>query len=276
MIFPDAIDRAHERGDHALCDMLIAYWTLVCTLFHQAPLPDLVGLVRRINALPADYRSSTYAVLALLKREAAAVDQVRRDMDALLSWLPLVDTAPPEDFEAFMRDLLSAQLWSILGEKERRRLVQSEDMFVALRRQTRHERQPERFRLLIVDWSAVAELVLRRVCNTMKASLEADPQKPLGDLCVNFTEALRAGTWARKNLPRMHAAWNSLAVLRLLNDINKRAGKHLSGDEITWEEVVNVHAGFYWTLRALLDVVFASARTSPSRSGRCVAAAECK
>ena len=85
VIFPDAIDRAQERGDHALCDMLIACWTVFCTLFHQAPLPDLVGLAKRINALPADYRSSTYAVLALLKREAAAIHQVRRDMDALLS-----------------------------------------------------------------------------------------------------------------------------------------------------------------------------------------------
>jgi hypothetical protein len=254
VIFPDAIDRAHERGDHALCDMLIACWTLVCTLFHQAPLPDLVGLAKRINALPADYRSSIYAVLALLKREAAAIDQVRRDMDALLSWLPIVDTAPPEDFEAYMRDLFSPQLWNILDEKERHRLVRSEDMFVALRRLTHHKRQPERFRLLIVDWSAVAELVMRRAYNSMETSLEADPKKPLGDLAAEFRKALRAGTWARKDLHRMHAVQNSLAVLRLLNDINKRAGKHLSGDEITWEEVVIVHAGFHLALRALLDV----------------------
>jgi hypothetical protein len=254
VIFPDAIDRAQERGDHALCDMLIACWTVFCTLFHQAPLPDLVGLAKRINALPADYRSSTYAVLALLKREAAAIDQVRRDMDALLSWLPLVDTAAPEDFEAFMRDLFSPQLWTILDEKERRRLVQSEDMFVALRRLSHRERQPDRFRLFIVDWSAVAELVLRRACNRMEASLAADPQKPLGDLAADFDRALRARTWDHKDLPRMHAARSSLALLRLLNDINKRAGKHLSGDEIKWEEVVNVHAGFYWAIRALLDV----------------------
>ena len=254
VIFPDAIDRAQERGDHALCDMLIACWTVFCTLFHQAPLPDLVGLAKRINALPADYRFSTYAVLALLKREAAAIDQVRRDMDALLSWLPLVDTAAPEDFEAFMRDLFSPQLWTILDEKERRRLVQSEDMFVALRRLSHRERQPDRFRLFIVDWSAVAELVLRRACNRMEASLAADPQKPLGDLAADFDRALRARTWDHKDLPRMHAARNSLALLRLLNDINKRAGKHLSGDEIKWEEVVNVHAGFYWAIRALLDV----------------------
>ena len=41
-------------------------------------------------------------------------------------------------------------------------------------RLTRDERQPERFRLLIVDWSAVAELVLRRVCNRTEPSLAAE------------------------------------------------------------------------------------------------------
>jgi hypothetical protein len=95
VIFPEVIDRARERGDHALCDMLIGSWTLFCTLFLRAPLPDLVGLAQRINALPTDYRSSVYAVLGLLKREAGAIEPIRRDMDALLSWLPLIDTAPP-------------------------------------------------------------------------------------------------------------------------------------------------------------------------------------
>jgi hypothetical protein len=254
VIFPEVIDRARERGDHALCDMLIGSWTLFCALFLQVPLPDLVGLAQRINALPTDYRSSVYAVLGLLKREAVSTEPIRRDMDALLSWLPLIDTAPPEDVEGFLRDLFSPQLWSILGEKERRRLVQSEDMFIALRRLTRHERQPERFRLLIVDWSAVAELVFQRAFHRMEPSLAADPQKPLGDLAADFDQLLRASTWARKDVPRMHAARNSLAVLRLLNNVNKRGGKHLSGDEITWGEVVNVHAGFYPALRTLLDV----------------------
>src|SRR5262249_26399187 len=128
------------------------------------------------------------------------------------------------------------------------------DMFAALRRLSRHERQLERLRHLIVDWSAVAERALRRACNRMASSLAADSQKPLGDLANDFDRALRANNWVRKDVPRMYAARNSLAVLRLLNDINKRAGKHLSGDEITWEEVVNVHAAFYWALRALLDV----------------------
>ena len=52
-------------------------------------------------------------MLGLLKREAVAIELIRRDMDALLSWLPLIDTAPPEDFEGFLRDLFSPQLWSV-------------------------------------------------------------------------------------------------------------------------------------------------------------------
>ena len=60
-----------ERGDPALCDVLISYWMLYCALFEQAPLPDLFGLAQRINALPTDHRSSTYAVRAdRLSRDA--------------------------------------------------------------------------------------------------------------------------------------------------------------------------------------------------------------
>jgi hypothetical protein len=251
--FPEVIDRARKRGDHALCDMLIGGWMLFCTLALQAPLPDFVGLAQRINALPTDYRSSVYAVLSLLKREAVAIEPIRRDMDALLSWLPLIDTAPPENIEDFLQELFSTQLWSVLDERERRRLVHSEATFISLRRLTRHERQPERFRLLIVDCSAVAELVLRRACKGVDSSLAANSEKPLGNLAADFDRALSA-RWDRKDVPRMHAARNGLAVLRSLNDINKRAGKHLGGEEITWEEVVNVHTGFYPALRSLLDV----------------------
>jgi hypothetical protein len=256
VIFPDVIDRARERGDHALCDMLIGCWTLFCTLFHQAPLPDLVGLAQRINALPMDYRHSTYAVLALLKREAAAIDQICRDMDALLSWLPLIDTAPPEDFEAFLRDVFSPPLWSSLEEKERRRLVQTEESFVTLRRLTPPEREERRFRHMIVDWSAVSEPILRRARKNLGGSTEVDLDKPLGELATNFRRALATGrsTWSDKDRPRMYAALNRLDVLWLLNDLNKRGGKHLSGAEIAWDDVVNVHSGLYRALRALLDV----------------------
>ena len=247
--FPDAIDRARERGDHALCDILIGCWTLFCTLFHKAPLPNLVGLAQRINALPTDYRS---AVLALLKREATAIDQIGRDMDALLSWLPLVNIAPPENFEAFMRDLFPPPLWNNLAEKERRRLIKCEEMFVTLRRLAVPARQREQFGHMIVDWSAVSELVLRRTGDSLKRSVELDPHKPLGDLIF----------CSSKDKPRMHMALTGLQMLRALNDLNKKGGKHLGGDEISWEDVVYVHAGLCWALRALLDV----ARNPPEPS----------
>ena len=78
----------------------------------------------------------------------------------------------------------------------------------------------------------------------MAKSPEADLNKPLGDLAADFRRTLAAGrrTWSYNERPRKYAALNGLDVLRVLNDLNKRGGKHLSGDEITWEDVVNVHA----------------------------------
>jgi hypothetical protein len=75
-----------------------------------------------------------------------------------------------------------------------------------------------------------------------------------GLLAADFRRTLGRSTWSYNERPRMYAARNGLDVLRVLNDLNKRGGKHLSGDEITWEDVVNVRAGLYWALRALIDV----------------------
>ena len=256
--FPQVIDRASQRGDYALCDMLIGCWTLYCHLFQQAPLPDLVGTARRINALPMGYRTSAYAVLGILRQEGAANDQIRRDIEALLSWLPVIETAPPEDCEAFMQDLFSPKLWSVLTEKERARLVKSEEIFVGLRRLTPPQRQPEQFRHIVVDWSAVAELFLRRAAASYSATATQGGQrnKPLGDLVHEFRQMLKADTtsWAFEDRPRMYAALNGLNVLMFLNDVNKKGGKHLGGEEIIWEDVVNVHAGLYSTLKALLAI----------------------
>jgi hypothetical protein len=255
IIFPDAIDRARERGDHALSDMLIGCWTLFCVLFQQAPLPDLVGLAQRINALPLDYRASIYAVLGLLKREAATIDRIRRDMDALLSWLPLVDMAPPEDFEAFMRDLFSAPLWSSLEEKERQRLVESEESFVTLRRLPSLQREGERFRHMIVDWSAITELILRRARDSLPGARVSRSQ-PLGVTIGEVRNGLTAYSKnsTRREQRRCSQVLAALHVLELLNHLNIQGGKHLGGDEITWEDVVYVHAGLYWALRALLEL----------------------
>lgn len=254
-ILPEVIDRAQERGDHALCDMLIGCWTLFCTLFHRAPIPDLVGLAQRINALPLDYRSSTYAVLGLLKREASASEQISRDLDALLSWLPLIETAAPENFEGFMQDLFSSELWSLLDERARSRLTKCEEGFIGLRRSAPHERQSDRLRLLIIDWSAVSETVLRRAVDSVSSG-DRNSQKPLGELIGIFRKVLteNRSSWCPSDRRRNYAALNGLDVLTLLNDINKRGGKHQSGDEISWEEVVYVHAGLYRPLRALLEV----------------------
>ena len=92
---------------------------------------------------------------------------------------------------------------------------------------------------MIVDWSAVTEPILRRARKSLGRSMEADLCKPLGDLAADFRRVLAASRSTRsdKDKPRMYAALNRLDVLWLLNDLNKRGGKHLSGDELTWEDV---------------------------------------
>jgi hypothetical protein len=104
---------------------------------------------------------------------------------------------------------------------------------------------------MIVDWSAVTELILCRARDSLTRSAQPGPHEPLGDLVIDLRKALKAdsSTWSYKDKPRMYAALKCLDVLLLLNDVNKKGGKHLSGDEVTWE-----HAGLYWALRALLDV----------------------
>jgi hypothetical protein len=249
---PEAIDRARERGDLALCDMLIGCWLLDCTLVHRVPLPDVVGLAQRINALPPDCRSSTYAVLGLLKREAAEMPRAHRDVDALLSWLPLIDTAPPEDFDAYLGNVFSAALWSKVSKEEQRRLCEAEQLFVEVRRLSQQAREQERLRSLVVDWSAVAESFLRRFLSMLKGQFESHhPLQPLGSLIVEARAALKGITG--KETRQMYMARHGLNILEELNRINTKGGKHL-GSSVTWEKVVYVHAGLYWTLRAVLDV----------------------
>jgi len=253
---PEVVDRAFERGDQALCDMLIGCWILFCSLFEQVPLPDAVGLARRITALPMDHRSSTYAVLSVLKREAAENVRLRCDMDALLSWLPLVDIAPPEDFEAYMRDLFSPRLWDTVDNEEKERLVEAEETFVRIRRLNQQERQNERLRLLVIDWSAVAERVLCRALSSLdrSAGLSSTGQ-PLGTLIGEMRNSLkRAGNaWSSEDKPRAPQVRYALNVLDQLNRMNTKGAKHLGGTVLTWEDVVHVHAGLYWALKALLD-----------------------
>ena len=253
LTIPEAIGNAAERGDHALCDMLIGCWLLFCTLYHRAPLPDLVGLARCITALPTDHRSSTYAVLGVLKREAVEDTRLRRDVDAVLSWLPLVDTAPPDDFEADMRDRFSPQLWDTIDEEEKQSLLKAEEFFVKVRRLGELDREKEPLDTMIVGWSRVAEPVLRRVLFRIDGS--GGRGKPLGQLIGMTKKALERGSESR-SLEEKHRLRLLPAVLDLLDQldlINKKGGKHLDGVHVTWDHVVNVYTSIHWALRTLLD-----------------------
>jgi len=253
LTIPEAIDRARERGDHALCDILIGSWLLFCPLFQRNRLPDIAGLARHINALPVDHRSSTYSVIGVLKRDAVGNPRLRRDLDALLSWLPLVDIAPPEDFEAYLRDLFSPALWNSLDEQERKHLCEGEEVFVRARRLGRNERERERFRFLIVDWSAVSEGVSRRLLDSLEPSTTSRSRKPLGELVGEMHVVLRrvGGKSSGEHRDRIYLALDATRVLDRLNMINRQGGKHLGGS-IIWEDVAHVHAGLYWALRGLL------------------------
>jgi hypothetical protein len=257
---PEAIENAAKRGDHALCDMLIGCWLLFCTLYQRAPLPDLVGLARCITALPADHRSSTYAVLGVLKREAVEDTRLRRDVDAVLSWLPLVDTAPPDDFEADMRDQFSPQLWNTIDDEEKQSLLKAEEFFVRVRRLGQLDREKEPLDTMIVGWSRVAEPVLRRVLFRVDGS--GGQGKPLGQLIGMTKKAIERGNDSRslEEKHRLRLLPAAMDVLDQLDLINKKGVKHLDGIHLTWEHVVNVHTGIHWALRTLLDAAAANAK----------------
>ena len=249
--FPDAIANAVQRDDHALCDMLIGCWLLFCTLYLRVPLPDLIGLARCITALPADHRSSTYAALGVLKREAIEDATLRRDVDAILSWLPLVDTAPPEDLEANLRDQFSPRLWDAIDREEKESLLKAEMFFVRVRRLRQLEKEKEPLDTMIVNWSRVAERFLRRAFAGLGGS--GGDGKPLGQLIGMTKKVLERGhdSWSPEEQNRLRSV---LIELDNLDLFNKKGGKHLDGIDLTWQHVVSVYPSIHWTLRTLLDV----------------------
>jgi hypothetical protein len=262
--FLEAIKNADERGDHALGDMLIGCWILFCALYQRAPLPDIVGLAGRITALPADHRSSTYAVLGMLKREAVENPRLRRDVDAILSRLPLVDTAPPDDFEANMRDEFTPKLWDTIHKDERESLIRAEEFFVRIRRLGQLEREKEPLDMMILNWSKVAERFMRRLLSGMGGS--GGRGKPLGLLIGTAKKVLEQGndSWSFQEKDRLRFVPAALNELDQLDFINKKGVKHLDGVNLTWEHVVNVHVGIGWALKTLLEVASGPAATAKS------------
>ncbi|WP_316191873.1 MULTISPECIES: hypothetical protein [unclassified Bradyrhizobium] len=251
--FPEAIEHAGERGDFALSDMLIGGWLLFCTLYRREPLPDLIGLARLITRLPIDHRSSTYAVLGALKREAAEIPQLRRDVDGILSWLPLVETASSEDFETILRETFSPAHWQALTIKEQTGLIEAEGLFVRMRRMRPSERELHPMDASITRWSRVAEPILRRLLSAMSGT--AVKPKALGILVVETKKIVdvRSGSWSAGERNRYRLLPAALHELDRLDLINKKGVKHSDGLELTWAHVVEIHTGVHWTMRALVE-----------------------
>ena len=254
----DVIDKANNRNDHALSDMLIGCWILYCTLYEQAPLIDLSTLANRINALPLDYRSSTYGALSVLRRETAGNLQLSHNVDALLSWLSVIEAAPAEDCGRFMRELFSPHRWDILQPEEQQRLVSTEELFIEMRRLTPEQRKDQPLHPLIIDWSVVAEQFLLRAITKVAPSIEVTrEQRTLGRL-INRMRTLQGrekDSWIAEMRQRMQLIPDALNMLDQLNQTNRTMGKHLdSSTPLTWNRVMRLHAGLYWALPALLDI----------------------
>ena len=256
--FPEVITSAAERGDHALCDMLIGGWLLFCTLHRREPLPDLVGLARLITGLPADHRSSVYSVLGFLKRESVDISQLRRDIGGVLSWLPLVDTPPQEDFSSILREVFTPTVWDTIGPSERDSLVEAETLFVRARRMRQGERIGQPIDAMIVRWSRVAEPVLRRVLSVLGTPAEG---RPLGQLigAAKRTLEKRSDSWSPEDQARFRFLPVALHELDRLDWVNKKGVKHTDGLELKWTHVVEIHTGIHWTMKTLLEAALGPA-----------------
>jgi hypothetical protein len=257
----DVLDNALRRKDYALCDMLIGAWLLVCCLSKRTPLPDINGLTRRINALPQEFRSSTYAAVAYLRREALEVPLLSRDVQVLLSWLPIIEVAAAVDFDTYFKHVFSVNNWGLLLEEEQGRLISAERSIHSLRREANQEGGDALLRSIVSDWSSVAETILRRVIQRLDPSKKtAITREPLGKLIEVVTpgEGGQTGLLRGQRFDIEKLISSSLAHLGQLNKLNSRRGKHIGATPITWPEVISLHLNLYAALKSLLD--FANAR----------------
>jgi hypothetical protein len=137
-------------------------------------------------------------------------------------------------------------LWGAIRQEEKQRLLSAEQMFIKIRRLAHLEREKEPLHALTVDWSRIAECFLHRTLNGHDGL--ASTGQTLGQLIRNMRPRAHELESARRQ--RMLSA---LALLNELDEINKKAGKHMGGVVLTWGHITHVHAGLYWALKAVLD-----------------------
>ena len=98
-----ACERALDRGDPSLADMLLGCWLMFMFLGTRRALPHVSDVGRIIRRIPAEDRVSINAVLGLIKTELAADAQGARRLSHLLSYLPPVLAFTPSEPEAELR-----------------------------------------------------------------------------------------------------------------------------------------------------------------------------
>ncbi|MGK7864884.1 hypothetical protein [Falsiroseomonas sp. E2-1-a4] len=230
-----ACERALNRGDTALADMLIGCWLMFVSLGTQRSLPHVPDLARIIRRIPPADRLSIDAVLGLGVAELAADPLGARRLAPLLSYLPLVirvtSSEPEEDFRAH----LGEEAWEWLSAASRKVLLENEHLFRDWRRLGAAEANARGPAKLLPHWAAVFEPLLRRAlrrCDRAFA-LEVTDRMPLGELLGKIETAWkRADDWPADDDRRRHlvgAPW--LEMLEDLNRANTRWGKHLVSDD---------------------------------------------
>jgi hypothetical protein len=259
----EAVDHARNRGDFALCDILIGCWLLYCTQFMQEPLPDHAGLAQRINALPFEHRRSVNASLSELRLREPATSLMRRDLDALLSWLPPIPVAQAEELESELRLEFLPELWDALSHREKQQLVDAEHEVREMRKLGPEEANKKLLRLasFVSTWAAVSEnLLFRALCKVdgKNAKLSGE-ERTLGRLVNTMFELIKLSQKERWDWQSHRRAslidWDTNALLRELNEKNVKRGKHIVDDgSLTWDDIVHFRSHLYYggALKALM------------------------
>ena len=202
-----ACERALDRGDPSLADMLLGCWLMFMFLGTRRALPHVSDVGRIIRRIPAEDRVSINAVLGLIKTELAADAQGARRLSHLLSYLPPVLAFTPSEPEAELRAHLGDEAWEWLSAAAQKVLLDNERLFRDWRRLGGAEADARGPTKLLPHWAAVFELLLRRALRRCdrELALEITDKMPLGELLKKVEDAWKfAKGWPAEDVRRRH------------------------------------------------------------------------
>lgn len=230
-----ACERALERGDPALADMLLGCWLVFLLLGTRRVLPDVAGVARLIRRLPTEDRASVNAVLRLINADLTNDAESSQRLSSLLSYLPPVGEFAPSQPEADLRAHLGDEEWNSLRPQDQRVLLENERLFRDLRavgETGANDRGPAK---LLPHWAAVFEPLLRsalRRCS-LEITKKIKDKTTLGQLLPRLEQVLKdAGGWALDDPRRQYVIEEQwIRMLQELDKANLAWGKHLDREE---------------------------------------------